>query len=113
MENQGGRGRGNRRRPFNRGRGGGRGHRSNNSAKNNPKKPHVNKEIKFHLHGAGKDKQSCSYSKVLEKICQRFQQNLTNSSNIVKSIKEDEITRPKKPTRAESTEVDKDKKAFE
>ena len=92
MENQGNRPY--RRRPFYKGRGHGRG-QSNSSSTRTNKKPHVNKEIKFHLHGVGKDKQTCSYTKVLEKICLRLQQNLSNGSNIVKSIKDGTICRPK------------------
>ena len=56
-----------RQRPFYKGRGHGRG-QSNSSSTRTNKKPHVNKEIKFHLHGVGKDKHTCSYTKVLEKI---------------------------------------------
>ena len=74
----------------------------------------MNKDIKFNLHGTGKEKQSCSYAKVLEKICLRLQQNLANGgSSIIKSIRENEICRPEAPTRKESQLVDKDKKAFE
>ena len=101
------------RRPFYRKRG----NQKNQTAKSQTtagKKTPISKDLKFNLHGTGKEKQSCSYAKVLEKICLRLQQNLANGwSNIVKNIRENKICRPEAPTRKESTLVDKDKKQFE
>ena len=97
-------------------------HRRRNNQKNNSNnqksatkgKTQINKELKFNLHGTGKEKQNCSYARVLEKICLRLQQNLTNGgSNIVKSIRENKICRPVAPTRKESQLSDVDKKQFE
>ena len=74
---------GNGRRPFYRKRGNQR-NQSANSKTTASKKTQINKDIKFNLHGTGKEKQSCSYAKVLEKICLRLQQNLASGgSNIV------------------------------
>ena len=91
------------RRPFYRKRG----NQKNQTAKSQTtagKKTPISKDLKFNLHGTGKEKQSCSYAKVLEKICLRLQQNLANGgSNIVKSIRENKICRPEAPTRKEST----------
>ena len=100
------------RRPFRRK---GNNKNNNNNQKGSSKgKSQINKEIKFNLHGTGKEKQNCSYAKVVEKICLRLQQNLTNGgSNIVKSIRENKVCRPEAPTRKESQLADKDKKEFE
>ena len=101
------------RRPFHRRRG----NQKNNNANQKTtakEKTQISKDLKFNLHGTGKEKQSCSYAKVLEKICLRLQQNLANGgSNIVKSIRENKICRPEVPTRKESQLVNKDKKEFE
>ena len=88
---------------------------NNNNQKSLAKeKSQANRELKFNLHGTGKEKQNCSYAKVLEKICLRLQQNLTNGgSNIVKSIRENKVCRPTVPDRKESQQTDSDKKKFE
>ena len=65
------------RRPFHRKRGNQK--NNNTNQKTTAKgKTQISKDLKFKLHGTGKEKQSCSYAKVLEKICLRLQQNLTN-----------------------------------
>ena len=66
-----GRGRGSRGRSFYHGGRGGRGFSRRNQS--GTKKTTTTKQIKFHLHGAGKDKQPCTYTKVLEKISLRIQ----------------------------------------
>ena len=99
---------GNGRRPFYQKRGNQKNQNNANSKSTTNKKIQLNKELKFNLHGTGKEKQSCSYAKVLEKICLRLQQNLANGgSSIVKSIKENKVCRPEAPTRKQSgiTEV--------
>ena len=76
---------GNSRRPFYQNRGNQK-NQSANSKTTASKKTQINKYIKFNLHGTGKEKQSCSYAKVLEKICLRLQQNLASGgSNIVEN----------------------------
>ena len=89
--------------------------KSNNLSQKNSsnKKSQRYTELKFNVHGYGKEKQTCSYAKVLEKICLRLQQNLTGGSNIVRSIRKNRVCRPQTPTRKQSEETDRDKKAFD
>ena len=89
--------------------------RNNSNHKNKPNnKKQKSIELKFNVHGYGKEKQTCSYAKVLEKICLRLQQNLTSGgSNIVESIRKNKICRPAAPERKESQEIDSAKKAFD
>ena len=59
-----------------------------NAGNNKPqlKKPDIKKKLKFHLHGVGKEKQTATYSKVLEKICLRIQQSYRSGSRVAKSL---------------------------
>ena len=106
-----GRGRGSRGRYFYRGGRGGRGFNRRNQSGN--KKSTKTSEIKFHLHGAGKDKQPCSYNKVLEKITLRIQQTFKNGSLISESLEKDKKIGPNEPERKESMKIDPDEKQFE
>ena len=106
-----GRGRGSRGRSFYRGGRGGRGFSRRNQS--GTKKPTKTTEIKFHLHGVGKEKQPCSYNKVLEKISLRIQQTFKNGSLISESLEKSEKKKPKEPERKESKKTDSDEKDFE
>ena len=106
-----GRGRGSRGRYFYRGGRGGRGFNRRNQSGN--EKSTKTTEIKFHLHGAGKDKQPCSYNKVLEKITLRIQQTFKNGSLISESLEKDKKKGPNEPERKESMKTDPDEKEFE
>ena len=99
-----------RRRPFNRSRN----NNGKNGGNNKPssKKPEIKKELKFHLHGAGKYKQTATFTKVLTKICIRIQQLYHNGSRVAKSLREGKIDPLKKPERERSDKTDKDEKAF-
>ena len=106
-----GRGRGSRGRYFYRGGRGGRGFNRRNQSGN--KKPTKATETKFHLHGVGKEKQPCSYNKVLEKITLRIQQTFKNGSLISESLEKNEKKKPKEPERKESTKTNPDQKESE
>ena len=76
------------------------------------KKPEVKKELKFHLHGVGKEKQTATYGKVLEKICLRIQQSYKNGTKVAESLRKGKKAELKQPERQESTKTDKDENAF-
>ena len=61
------------RRPFYKGRN----NKGKGAGNNKPqsKKPEIKKELKFHLHGVGKEKQNAAYTKVLEKTSLKIQQS--------------------------------------
>ena len=105
-----GRGRGFRGRSFYRGGRGGRGFSRRNQSGT---KKTTTKEIKFHLHGAGKDKQPCTYTKVLKKISLRIQQTFKNGSLISESLEKDNKIVPEEPERKESTKTEAGEKEFE
>ena len=67
---------GNGRRPFYRKRGDQKS-QTTNAKTTASKKTQINKDLKFNIHGTGKEKQSCSYAKVLEEICLRLQQKFS------------------------------------
>merc|ERR1739836_318084 len=67
------------------------------------KKPEVKKELKFHLHGVGKEKQTATYGKVLEKICLRVQQSYRNGTKVAESLRKEKKVERKQPERKEST----------
>ena len=101
------------RRPYGRRRNNNNQNKNNNSnqkGKSNNRSQR-NTELKFNVHGYGKEKQTCSYAKVLEKICLRLQQNITSGgSHIVESIRKNKVCRPKVPERKKSQETDPDQK---
>ena len=76
------------------------------------KKPEVKKELKFHLHGVGKEKQTATYGKVLEKICLKIQQSYKNGTKVAESLRKGKKAELKQPERKESTKTDPDDKAF-
>ena len=59
----------NRRSPFYKGCNNNRTSQSNNKS---VKKPEIKKELKFHLRGADKEKETATYGKILEKIFLRI-----------------------------------------
>ena len=65
------------------------------------------------MHGAGKDKQPCTYTKVLEKISLRIQQTFKNGSLISESLEKDNKIVPEEPERKESTKTEAGEKEFE
>ena len=87
------------RKPFYKGRSN-KGKTGNNNKQS--KKPEVKKELKFHLHGVGKEKQTATYGKVLEKICLRIQQSYHSGSRVAKSLMDEKITPLKCPEREEN-----------
>ena len=105
---RGGRGSG---RGFYRYSGRGRGYQNKSNSTNN--KSTGNKDYRFHLHGAGKEKQNATYGKVLEKILLKIQQTFEKGSAIVDSINANKYKIPEEPEREESTETDVNKKAFD
>ena len=90
------------RRPYGRRRNNNNQNKNNNSNQKgkSTNRSQRNTELKFNVHGYGKEKQTCSYAKVLEKICLRLQQNITSGgSHIVESIRKNKVCRPKVPER--------------
>ena len=88
------------RKPFYKGRSN-KGKAGNNNKQS--KKPEVKKELKFHLHGVGKEIQTATYGKVLEKICLRIQQSYTNGVKVAESLRKGKKAELKQPEREEST----------
>ena len=86
---------------------------SGSNNKPSSKKSQINKELKFHLHGVGKEKQTTTYSKVLEKICLRIQQSYNSGSRVARSLMEDKVIPLPEPEREESQETDPTKKVFD
>ena len=83
------------RKPFYKGRSN-KGKTGNNN-KSQSKKPEVKKELKFHLHGVGKEKQTATYGKVLEKICLRIQQSYKNGTKVAESLRKGKKAELKQP----------------
>ena len=67
------------------------------SSNKQSKKPDIKKELKFHLHGVGKDKQTATYGKVLEKICLRVQQSYDNGAKVAESLRKEKKVVLKQP----------------
>ena len=91
------------RKPFYKGR-----NNKGKTASNNKqsKKPDIKKELKFHLHGVEKDKQTATYGKVLEKICLRVQQSYTNGAKVAESLRKEKKVVLKQPELEESDKSD-------
>ena len=91
------------RKPFYKGKNN-KGKTTNNNKQS--KKPQIVKELKFHLHGVGKEKQTATYGKVLEKICLRVQQSYKNGAKVAESLRKEKKVVLKQPELTESDKVD-------
>ena len=77
------------------------------------KKPEIKKELKFHLHGVGREKQTATYGKVLEKICLRIQQSYKNGTKVAESLRKEKKVDLDRPERQQSEKVDQAEKEFD
>ena len=99
------------RRPFYKGRN----NKGKNAGNNKPqsKKPEIRKELKFHLHGVGKEKQTATYGKVLEKICLRIQQSYKNGARVAESLRKEKKAALDRPERKQTEKTDAKEKEFD
>ena len=76
------------------------------------KKTEIRKELKFHLHGVGKEKQTATYGKVLEKICLRIHQSYKNGTSVAESLRKEKKAALDRPERKQTKKTDAKDKEF-